>query len=186
MNTTTHNKPLGFWLAVVEHRTRNAMREAFADQAVSRREWRILNVVAQSPVTAEELSAAMPPRGRAGKGYGGHDDSGHGDLAAHDRHDRHDLRRPVRRTTAEVVDALVGRGWLASDDGKLSVTDEGSRMMSGFGQRVASVRAKTGAGISDVDYATTIDTLKAMAVNLGWTEDSARPHRGRRGWVPLQ
>lgn len=70
MNTTTHNKPLGFWLAVVEHRTHDALRAAFADQGVSRREWRLLNVIGNSPVTIDELKVGLPPRGRAGKGHG--------------------------------------------------------------------------------------------------------------------
>jgi hypothetical protein len=166
MKTTTHNKPLGFWLAVVEHRTHDAMRAAFADQGVSRREWRLLNVIAQAPVTLDELKAAMPPRGR-GKGRG----LGHRRRWV-ERPDRSEgaerYQRPTRRSTTEVLEALVERGWLTSEDGTFAITDEGSRMTAALGERISSVRATVGNGISDADYATTIATLEAMARNLGW------------------
>jgi hypothetical protein len=179
MKTTTHNKPLGFWLAVVEHRTHDAMRAAFADQGVSRREWRLLNVIAQAPVTIDELKAAMPPRGRGGKGHG----------LRHRRHEGERMGRsergaqpesagragrPARRSTTEVLEALVERGWLTSADGKFAITDEGSRMTAELSERIATVRATVAAGISDEAYATTVSTLEAMARNLGW---SPREHQ---------
>lgn len=176
MTTTTHNKPLGFWLAVVEHRTHNALRSAIADQGVSRREWRLLNAIGDGPVTIDEIRAALPPRGRAGKGLGRrHRAPSEGDA------DR--PQRPARRSTADVVDALVERGGVASTDGSFTVTEEGTRMSEQLGERVASVRLTAGTGISDADYATTLSTLETMARNLGWSEDSPRPHRhrGRRG-----
>ncbi len=178
MNTTTHNKPLGFWLAAVEHRTHDAMRTAFADQGVSRREWRLLNVIAQAPVTIDELKAALPPRGR-GKGQGlrprrrGDEPADHSESAGR-------RERPIRRSTAEVLEALVERGWLTAEGGTFAITDEGSRMTAELGERVASVRRSVGAGISDADYATTIATLEAMARNLGWDENAPRPERRRR------
>lgn len=173
MNTTTHNnKPLGYWLAVVERRTHDAMRTAFADQGVSRREWRLLNVIAQAPVTIDELKASMPPRGRGVRQHGG---KGHG--LRHRRHggERIDRsERPTRRSTAEVLDALVERGWLTSDGGRFATTDEGSRMIADLGERISSVRATAGNGIPDADYATTVATLEAMARNLGWAPRETR------------
>jgi hypothetical protein len=159
MNTTTHNTPLGFWLAVVEHRTHDALRSAFADQAVSRREWRLLNVIGNGPVTLEELADAMPPR------------RGHKHPQRSARAERPETRR--RRPTSEVVDAMIEKGWIVADDGRLTVTEEGSRARDDLQERVSAVRSKTGAGISEADYATTIATLEVMARNLGWTTREA-------------
>jgi len=182
MNTTTQPKPLGYWLAVVEDHTRNALRDAFADQGVSRREWRLLNVISESPVTLEELADALPRRGPAGKRHGLRHRPHAGELADRrgktDRSDRSD--QPTRPRLVEVVDALVERGWLASSDRKVAITEEGSRKTAEVGEHVSRVRERVGAGISDSDYATTVSTLEAMARNLGWTEESGRPRRRRR------
>lgn len=174
MNTTTHNKPLGYWLAVVEHRTHNAMRTALADQGVSRREWRLLNVIAQTPVTIDELKASLPPHGRGGKGHGlrhrrheGERMERGGRMGRSERMDRKE--RPTRRSTTEVLDALIERGWLTSNDGEFAITDEGSRMTAELGERISSVRAMVATGIPDEAYVTTISTLEAMARNLGWS-----------------
>lgn len=175
MNTTTHNKPLGFWLAVVEHCTHDAMRTAFADQDVSRREWRLLSVIGNSPVTISELRAALPPRRRAGKSRGlRHHAPAEGDAGR--------PQRPLHRSTAEVVAALVERGWVSYDGGMLTITDEGSRMSAQLGERVASMRSSIGTGISDADYTTTVTTLETMARNLGWSEESPHPQRRRHGF----
>lgn len=171
MNTTTHNKPLGFWLAVVEHRTHDAMRAAFADQGVSRREWRLLNVIAQAPVTIDELKAAMPPRG--GRGHGLRHRRPESERMSRDERPGRG-ERPTRRSTIEMLDALVERGWLTSDGGQFAITDEGSRMTADLGERISSVRATAGNGIPDADYATTVATLQAMARNLGWAPREPR------------
>jgi hypothetical protein len=171
MNTTTHNKPLGFWLAVVEHRTHDAMRAAFADQGVSRREWRILNALGEGAATADELKSSMPPRGRIGKGHGPrrHRDDRAGRPDHGDRTPRTEGGdRPQRRSTAELLDGLVEKGWATVDDGRYAITESGTRMTAELTERVASVRTKVGAGITDADYATTVATLEAMARNLGW------------------
>ena len=149
MNTTTHNKPLGFWLAVVvEHRTHDAMRSAFADQGVSRREWRLLNVIENMPTTIEQIKAAMPPRSR--------------------RPRRERATRPEtsqRRSTADVIDELIRHGWADSDDeGLLTLTTEGMRVKQGLHERVAAVRSSAGADIADADYATTVASTAGRAL----------------------
>jgi hypothetical protein len=173
MNTTTQNKPLGYWLAVVEHSTHDALRSAFADHGVSRREWRILNVLAQSPSSLEDLKACMPPRGRGHRGDGHHSDGDRGDAPRREQ-------KPGRPPIAEVLNALCERGWVAETSGAFALTDDGAHALANLGEHVAAVRAKAGNGIPDADYATTVATLERMARNLGWTEDSPHP-RGRRG-----
>lgn len=180
MTTTTQNKPLGFWLAVVEHRTHAAMRSAFADQGVTRREWRLLNLIQNGPATLEELKAAMPPRGRGRKIRGDRTHDGRREAHAGETSDR--PGRKVRRSTKDVIDGLVQRGWVSDDEGRLSLTEDGARAKDELSERVSAVRSTAGTGITDADYATTLATLEAMARNLGWSEDSPRPPRRRHGF----
>src|SRR5690606_22095969 len=74
--------------------------------------------------------------------------------------------RPVRRSTSEILDALVEKGWLTNEAGTFAITAEGSRVNAALSEQLDSVRAQRRAGISDADYAITVATLKAMAKNL--------------------
>ncbi|MFF2272750.1 MarR family winged helix-turn-helix transcriptional regulator [Agromyces sp. NPDC058136] len=49
MNTTTNSpdhRPIGYWLRVVDRKLDDAMRELFAEEGITRRDWRRLNVIA--------------------------------------------------------------------------------------------------------------------------------------------
>lgn len=182
MNTTTHTPSLGLWLAVIEHRTHDALRTAHAEQGVTRREGRLLSIIENGPVTIEEIMAARPSRG------GPRRDRAERSEQRPERPER--FARPdalPRESTADVVERLVQHGWVASDDrGRLTITPDGERAKSGLRDRIGAVRAEARTGITDADYATTLATLEAMARNLGWSEDAPRPERRhrRRGGMP--
>jgi hypothetical protein len=156
------------------------MRSAFADQGVTRREWRLLNLIENGPATIDELKASMPPRRHGGKVRGSRIHDEHREVRAEDASDR--PGRKVRRSTKDVIDGLVQRGWVSDDEGRLSLTEDGTRAKDELSERVSAVRITAGTGITDADYATTLATLEVMARNLGWSEDSPRPHRRRRGF----
>ncbi|KRC61454.1 hypothetical protein ASE14_11335 [Agromyces sp. Root81] len=61
---TTSPRPFGFWLRVIDRRLDEAMRELFAEEGITRRDWRRLNLVAGTvtdPRMSEKL-AARPER----------------------------------------------------------------------------------------------------------------------------
>ena len=62
----TSPRPLGYWLRVIDRRLDNAMRDVFAADGLTRRDWRRLNLVAgtvSDPRLSEKL-AAHPERVR--------------------------------------------------------------------------------------------------------------------------
>ena len=57
-------RPFGFWLKVIDRRLDEAMRDLFAEEGITRRDWRRLNLVAGTvtdPRMSEKL-AARPER----------------------------------------------------------------------------------------------------------------------------
>ncbi|MFB6611096.1 MarR family winged helix-turn-helix transcriptional regulator [Agromyces sp. NPDC056379] len=61
---STSPRPFGFWLRVIDRRLDEAMRELFAEEGITRRDWRRLNLVAGTvtdPRMSERL-AARPER----------------------------------------------------------------------------------------------------------------------------
>ena len=161
----TDRRPLGFWLAAIQHPLREQMREAFASFGVTRREWRLLATLKREPATADELRAALPPRPERG-----HRPEGHG-------------RHPGgRRTLEQVLDTFVNRGWASFDRGSYALTAEGERIHDTILGNVQKFRAQVTAGIPDADYATTMSTLEKVAVNVGWDPQAPRAHRPGRGF----
>jgi hypothetical protein len=57
----TSPRPLGFWLRVIDRRLDDAMRELFAADGLTRRDWRRLNLVAGT-VSDPRLSAKLAAR----------------------------------------------------------------------------------------------------------------------------
>lgn len=57
-------RPFGFWLRVIDHRLDDAMRELFAVEGITRRDWRRLNLIAGTVGDARmsEKLAARPER----------------------------------------------------------------------------------------------------------------------------
>lgn len=155
----TSPRPLGFWLAAIDGPLRGNMREVFATFGVTRREWRTLTRLADAPLTADELEAALPPRGSGEHGGPG---------------------RAGRRTPADILGAFVARGWATVDDGRYSLTDEGRRIHDAVLTNVQTVRAQVTDGIPESDYATTMATLERIARNVGW-EPGQRPRPTARG-----
>jgi hypothetical protein len=54
-------RPLGFWLKLVDRRLSDEMAELFADEGLSRRDWRALNLLAGS-ASDEQLAARLEAR----------------------------------------------------------------------------------------------------------------------------
>lgn len=62
--TSDARRPFGFWLRVIDHRLDDAMRDLFAAEGITRRDWRRLNLIAGTVGDApmSEKLAARPER----------------------------------------------------------------------------------------------------------------------------
>lgn len=103
--------------------------------------------------------------------------------AHHDHHDHHDHPRrhhsPASRVESTIAD-FADRGWVALSgerNERVELTDAGRAAYESALTRIQGVRDAVTAGIADEDYTTTLETLEAMARNLGWRERPARDGR---------
>lgn len=174
------DRPLGHLAAVVSHRSRGAIHSALTEAGISRRDLRLLAVLEREPQTAEALEerrAARRERHSGGEhGEHGHKRHGgfHGGRAGHKRrahgeHGSDQAGRGIRHrmTLTEKLDDLTTRGLIAADaDGTLRVTEQGTALRQSGRERLAAVKERSTAGISESDLETTRRTLQALASNL--------------------
>jgi hypothetical protein len=183
---TPSDRPLGFWLRVLENRMGDAMRQPLRESEIGRREWRVLATLGRNPMRLEQLKDAFPPRRSRGERADAtrpdvEDERSQGEPESADGPRRN---RPQRRPLSAVVTALTERGWLTETDGLLSLTPQGTEAQEALHTRIREVRTSMSADISEEDYATTTATLQTMARNLGWDPSASRGprmrHHGRR------
>jgi len=167
----TEQRPLGYWLRVVENQLHDAMRGAFAEFGVTRREWRTLAILARGAATPAEIRAALPAKRRGGPGERPH---GPRELRRGRPLDPAARRGGPRRSLEELLAELVERGWASIDGDRYALTAEGRRIHDELLHRVSTVRARVTAGIPEADYATTLATLERIAANTAPAEPEAR------------
>jgi DNA-binding MarR family transcriptional regulator len=76
----------------------------------------------------------------------------------------------VDRLIDEGLDAMLGEAGLTRRHATL--TEAGAAAHAELLRKVSHSRQRLSAGISPQEYATTIEVLRRMAVNLGWAESS--------------
>jgi hypothetical protein len=87
-------------------------------------------------------------------------------------------RRPKRLVR------LAELGWIASSEGRWTLTEEGRAAKDRLASRVDDVRRRVAGAVSDEDFATTRRTLEAIARDLGGDDPQAlrAAARGPRGF----
>lgn len=146
---TTPTRPLGYWLRAVDRLLAREFETAFEKDGASRRDWRLLNMLA--------------------------DDSG-----------APEWRARLERHGGKKLRTLVERGWVTHNDGAWTLTDEGRAASARLADAAGDIRARVAAAVSPEDFATTLASLEAIAVELGWNPDERLPRgpRGKRGFGP--
>jgi DNA-binding MarR family transcriptional regulator len=133
-------RPLGFWLALVDRLVEEKFSAALEEHGVTRTQWRVLGVLASGPASAADLEGALT-----------------------------DMPPDADGTSAEEELAeLVESGWVRSD-GAYSITDRGSSACDRLADVVDELRATLTEGLTDEEQAATAVALERMARNLGWS-----------------
>ncbi len=143
----TDQRPLGFWLKLVDRLIDDRFADTLEEHGVTRRQWQLLNVLSRGPATGAELDAALAPF-----------------LSAVDG-----------ETVAEHLAELVDSGWVALSPSGYSLADPGRTALAALASTVDKTRALTADGISEQRYAEALETLERMARNLGWTDPVPTP-----------
>lgn len=133
------SRPIGFWVKTVDRLIDDQFVTAAGDTGLTRRQWQILNVVAErSGVTRAEVVRAIEPFLAPGEAIEEHL-AGIKDLVAVGP-DRLELT-PAGRERLDQVKA----------------------------RSVQQLRDRVATGLTRADYDTTLRTLEQIARNLGWT-----------------
>ena len=146
---TTPTRPFGYWLRAVDRLLAREFETAFEKDGASRRDWRLLSLLADD--------AAAP-----------------------------ELRARLERHGGKKLRALAERGWVARTGDAWTLTDEGRAAHARLADAAGHIRARVAGAVSSEDFATTLASLEAIAVELGWNPDERLPRgpRGRRGFGP--
>jgi hypothetical protein len=140
-------RPIGYWLRLVDNLIQDQFSRTLDEHGVTRIQWQLLNALASGPHTAVELDSATRPF-LAGGGTG---------------------------SSAEHLTELIDSGWVEATGSIYQLTERGNGARERLSNVVAGQRTAMAAGLTEVEYTTTIRTLELVARNLGWTDEPAPP-----------
>ncbi len=131
-------RPIGYWLKHLDVLIERALESALAEEGITRREWQVLNTLANGPSSLVDLEQAVEP------------------FLAEDPD-------AARRAVAN----LEMREWARSIEGNvLRLTATGVEAHARLRDRVGATRRLLVRGVSEEEYAQTVDVLRRMAENL--------------------
>lgn len=133
--------PIGYWLKLVDQLIDKQFASTLDEHGVTRRQWQLLNVLAQAPSTLQQLDAAVAP-----------------------------FLNPDGETSEEHLTELIESAWVVHSDAHYVLTEQGEAAFARIADIVARNRDQLGDGITADQYDTTVAALEHMARNLGWSD----------------
>lgn len=141
----TDQRPIGYWLKLVDRLIDEQFASTLDEHGVTRRQWQLLNVLSRGTSTIEEMDDAIAPF-----------------LAA-------DPAGAATESSAEHLSELIESGWVAATPSGYETTERGQAAYGRLAEVVAQNRARVAKDIDEAEYATTVHVLEHMAWNLGYT-----------------
>ena len=136
----TAQRPIGFWLKLVDRLIDERFAAIIEEHGVTRRQWQLLSVMEPGRATVDELDQAIAPFVEPGS-----DES-----------------------AAEHLAELVDSDWITVTESTYTLTERGRAAFDRLQVVVDALRDQTGDGLTPEQYETTLSALERMAVNLGW------------------
>ncbi|HWM34850.1 MAG TPA: MarR family transcriptional regulator [Pseudolysinimonas sp.] len=133
-------KPLAFWLALVDRLVEERFSSALEEHGVTRAQWRVLGVLASAPATASDLEAALA-----------------------------EMPAEPGSSPADELAELVESGWVLAGE-SYAITDRGAAAHERLTEGVDALRTTLTTGLSAEEQSATASALERMARNLGWSE----------------
>lgn len=138
----TDQRPIGFWLKLVDRLIDEQFAETLEEHGVTRRQWQLLTVLSRGPATLEQLDLAVAPFLSNGT---------------------------TPESSAEHLSELIESSWVDATATGYETTERGSGAYNRLAEVVNANRARASEGVSEQEYRDTIDVLERLAVNLGYT-----------------
>jgi len=142
----TDQRPIGFWLKLVDRLIDEQFATTLDEHGVTRRQWQLLNVLAQGSASVEKLDAAVAP----------FLDPAAGESPA--------------ESSVEHLTELIESGWVDATAAGYELTLRGQTALDRLSAVITEQRTTFSRGISEEDYRTTIDVLERVSRNLGWSD----------------
>ena len=137
MINTGSERPIGYWLKKLDRLIDEQFEQQLGEAGLSRRQWQVINLLEGDTRSVPELQSELEP---------------------FLQEDPDDL--------TNALSGLVTRGWVASQDNIVNLTETGQAQLKLIKAKVIELRQASMAGISPEEYQTTIDVLARMASNL--------------------
>jgi DNA-binding MarR family transcriptional regulator len=135
-------RPLGFWLKLLDQLINEQFDAILEEHGVTRRQWQVLTMLSTNPATRAELRDALAPFLTGAE------------------------PEPLDE---ELVD-LIESDWVAESGEAVVLTDRGRTAFGRLSEVVGRTRQTLAAGVSPDEYDQTLAVLERMARNLGWTD----------------
>lgn len=130
------NKPIGYWTKRLDAALEAHLDSTLARLKLSRRQWQTLNVLAETPLSPEDLDEILDP-------FWGGD----------------------RRRRENELGSLVGRGMIIMVDDRITLSDLGHAKHAEAEQLVEQARRDLSMGIGIDEYAMAVSVLERMTHN---------------------
>ncbi|GAB4100218.1 MarR family transcriptional regulator [Sinomonas halotolerans] len=131
-------KPLGLLLRTLDRLLEERFEEALERHRLSRRQWQLLNVLADGQETVGQLDEAIAPF----------------------------LDAQAGETSERHLEPLLSGGLVAEKGGMYRLTDAGRAELRSAREAVEGLRSVTVRGLDDGEYERTVRALEAMIDNL--------------------
>lgn len=141
----TGQRPLDFWLRLVDGLLNERVDSALEEHGVTRRQWAMINLLTSGAAGWADLDSALAP-----------------------------FLPPPDQTSSsqEELSELVESGWVSEQDSSYTLTDRGRLVHSRLEAAWARRNQELMRGISGADLANLIGLLERLARNLGWAGDA--------------
>lgn len=143
----TDERPIGFWLKLVDQLVDDQFGASFEEHGVTRRQWQMMNLLTDGPASGAQLTEGLRPY------------------------------FPVVEpgSSTELIEELRESGWVALEEDQYVLTDLGRRSLENLRGAVERIREQLTEDISDDEYGALVAVLQRMAANLGWDGSTDRP-----------
>lgn len=135
-------RPIGYWVKLVDQLIDRQFERTIDDHGVTRRQWQLLNVLARGVSTVEQLDEAIAPFLAGGE---------------------------EPESAVEHLSELIDSAWVDATADGYELTDRGRTAFGTLAEVVSHQRVQVAQGVSEQEYAKTVDVLERMARNLGFT-----------------
>ncbi len=133
-------RPIGYWLKLVDNLIEKQFATTLDEHGVTRRQWQLLNVLARSHATIEQLDEAIAP-----------------------------FLDGAAESAAEHLSELIESAWVDATPDGYELTDRGRTAFATLAEVVTKQRAAVAQDIDEREYTATLSVLERMARNLGFT-----------------